>query len=222
MSEIDLDKYITAFIRNAERSLRNGEIQIIMLWGETCGHCHAQFKYWARPLSHAANSEGMGMDIIEYEKLMRLVRSMNGDEAAAWVEYKKRDGTLTKGAIANIEGVANRILPIETTSPMGKKLILEAQKFADKVKTFNSPILKRPQDYEIRFTPTWLDYYTHENYGYGHHSERQLRDMLNLNSLSSRRERFKVLHSQVMNQDCDGVACGLDDRVKKIDPKQMR
>lgn len=222
MSYISLDEFVSLFEKNSSRALKNNEIQIIILWAVTCGHCHAQFRYWMRPLSHSASNEGMGIDLVEYEKLLKSLRAAQGNESVAWDQYKKSGGSLTKAAISNIEMVANRILPVESSSPMGKKLILEAQAFADKVRSFNSPVLKKPQDYEIRFTPTWIDFYTHENYGYGHHSERQLRDMLNLNNLQSRRERFKQLHTQVMNQDCDAVACGIDARLTKIDPKQTR
>lgn len=250
-------EYITLFEKNAVHSMKNGETQILVLWAEGCSHCHSQFKYWMRPLSHKSDAEGMGIDFIEYNKLLEL-RDLFGDETIAWQVYQRSDtgeiankiakasgkemtaemivsraeksalkmlkgeNPLSKASLNNIVTIANRILPVETSSLMGKKIILEAQAFANKVRTFDSPILKKPQDYEIRFTPTWIDYYTHENYGYGHHTERQLRDILNLNSLSSRRERFKAIHTQVMNQECDGVACGINERVTKIDPKQTR
>jgi hypothetical protein len=265
MTEQTLDQFISLLEKNAGRSLKNDEIQIIMMWSETCGHCQAQFKYWSRPASHEPGNEGMGMNLVEYEKLLKL-RDLFGDEAVAWQMYqhpdvdvitqrivdtmsssaktsgKEVDGSvvivragkearklfkddeypLTKAGLDNIVVIANRILPIEVATPMGQRLIKEAQAFADKVRSFNSQMLKKPDDYLIKFTPSWIDFVTHENYGFGHHSERQIRDMLNLNSLSSRRQRFKTLHSQVMNQECDAVACGIGERIVKIDPKQTR
>jgi len=215
----ELVKYVITFEKLSYAAEKQGLTQIIELWSEECGHCTKQFKYWSRPYSHEQDNEGLGVDVFEYQKYIKIA-NQSPDAESAWKAYKDVSGKLTKQGLDICSTIIDRILPIEIHTEEGERLIAEAASMADKVAASGSKILDKPDDYKIKFTPTWIDYETHQNYGHGHHSERQIFDMLDINSLKSRRKRFQALHSQELSQECDAVACGLDSQIKKIDTKK--
>lgn len=115
------------------------------------------------------------------------------------------DGEMNVKEQENFEMIANRLLPIDTDSRLGKKLVEESRTWAAK--------LGNP-DLEIKYKPSFLDAETHEKRGYGFIPYKPLRDMLNLNKLSRRRNDFKETYSKKLNMECNEVACGMRDRIK--------
>ncbi len=221
----ELLDYIELFEDFGANNADNGEVDVILLWSAVCAHCHAQFRYFLRKPTRGQH-DGLGMDLVEYRKFIDILENV-GDRNKAFEQYKEQGGTLNKTIIYNIESIAARILPIEITSEMGQALVQESEDFIDKLRSL--PQNKRmsmgiiPANHAIDATPTWIDFYTHEKYSTGHHVHKQLTsDILDRNKLKTRRNTFKLQYSNLLEEDCDALACGLPSQLKKIDTKKTK
>lgn len=183
--------YIAAMKRNALSRLDRGiEPEAIMLYSESCGHCHSQIRLFMGTNSkkHYLN---VPLEVVELtEKQINLL-------------YKK--SKITKTTMDNKFNVIDKIVPIDKDSIIGKELKVESKGWAKKI---GNP------DAILDLTPMWLHYKTHEVIGVGHRAGKNLLVLLDPVKNAIRQENFKKNYTLILGQECDAVTCDTSSIVK--------
>jgi len=190
--------YIDRMKKNSLRLMKAGKApSVIFIYREDCKHCHDQVElFWRKGTTK--NNFHDGLDV-PAESLIATEAQLKRAVAA---------GKMSKHGYENKLEIIDKIIPVNKLSKLGLGFVKESKEWSKKT--------GKPNDF-LNYTPTFIDFKTHEVILIGHQNGRVLHNMTKETESEKRRDSFSKIYSAFIGKTCDGVSCEMGSRVKEID-----
>lgn len=195
-------EYIARMKENAMNRMKLGKKpKYMFIYKDDCTFCHTQVSlFWKKGTAQKKFHDGLDVpiEILLYNEA-RLRRALAA-------------GKISKRTLENKLTIIDNLIPVNKRAVLGERLVDESREWSRKT--------GNPNDF-IDYTPTFIDFQTHQIVAVGYQAGRWLHNMMNDVKIKKRKSAFSKMYSALVGKACDEVSCSMKSHVGNFDESYM-